>query len=279
MPEKDAATYLAHAPLGAANSIISAAAPRPALVDAINALGEPGMALSREPDRLYPQTALAAHVLGYTDVDGNGSAGIERAFDDRLSDPAQRGEPLTLSISSPIQQALEHELQAAMTAILGDRRGRGHHGHPHRRGAGDDLAAAAQSQCRGQGQRPRRASTAPRSASTSWGRPSSRSPSRWRWTRASIKSIGQMYNCPRAAPRRRAHDQRHPSVRPRLLGRRDHEGKLEHRHRADRRPDRRRRAQREFLKQDGLPRQGRGRTARARAHAVARATTGTRSKR
>ena len=87
----------------------------PALVDAINALGEPGMALSREPDRLYPQTALAAHVLGFTDVDGNGSAGIERAFNDRLTDPAQRGTPLTLSISSPIQQALEHELNDAMT--------------------------------------------------------------------------------------------------------------------------------------------------------------------
>ena len=43
---------------------------------------------TREPDRLYPQTALAAHVLGYTDVDGNGSAGIERAFDEQLRDPA-----------------------------------------------------------------------------------------------------------------------------------------------------------------------------------------------
>jgi cell division protein FtsI (penicillin-binding protein 3) len=74
-----------------------------------------GLALSREPDRLYPQTALAAHVLGYTDVDGKGSAGIERAFNDRLTDPAKRGEPIILSISSPVQQALEHELQTAMT--------------------------------------------------------------------------------------------------------------------------------------------------------------------
>ena len=63
-----------------------------------------------EPDRLYPQTSLAAHVIGYTDVDGRGTAGMERAFDDRLSNPATRGEPLTLSISSRLQQALEHEL-------------------------------------------------------------------------------------------------------------------------------------------------------------------------
>ena len=87
----------------------------PDVVQAVNALGEPGLAIDREPDRLYPQTSLAAHVLGYTDVDGRGTAGIERAFDERLSDPATRGEPLTLSISSRIQQALEHELLGAMT--------------------------------------------------------------------------------------------------------------------------------------------------------------------
>ena len=87
----------------------------PGVVEAVNALGEPGLAIQREPDRLYPQTSLGAHVIGYTDVDGHGVAGMERAFDARLSDPATRGEPLTLSISSPIQQALEHELLAAMT--------------------------------------------------------------------------------------------------------------------------------------------------------------------
>ncbi len=89
------------------------AAPR--LVEAVNALGEPGLAIEREPERLYPQTSLAAHVLGFTDIDGHGSAGIERAFDERLSAAATRGEPLTLSISSRVQQALEHELSAAMT--------------------------------------------------------------------------------------------------------------------------------------------------------------------
>src|SRR6058998_1551662 len=58
----------------------------PDLVEAVNAIGEPGLALEREPDRLYPQTSLAAHVLGYTDVDGHGVAGMERAFDKYLSD-------------------------------------------------------------------------------------------------------------------------------------------------------------------------------------------------
>ena len=114
MPEKDAATYLQMMRSGRKFYYLRRRAP-PSLVDAVNALGEPGLALEREPDRLYPQTALAAHVVGYTDVDGNGTAGIERAFNDRLRDPAQRGTPITLSISSKVQQALEHELSEAMT--------------------------------------------------------------------------------------------------------------------------------------------------------------------
>ena len=87
----------------------------PDLVQAVNALGEPGLALERETDRLYPQTSLAAHVLGFTDIDGHGAAGMERAFDEQLSSAATRNTPLTLSISSPVQQALEHELGEAMT--------------------------------------------------------------------------------------------------------------------------------------------------------------------
>ena len=89
----------------------------PSLVEAVNAIGEPGLAIEREPDRLYPQTSLAAHVIGFTDIDGHGAAGVERAFDKYLSDPVTRGKPLQLSISSPIQQALEHELDSAKTTF------------------------------------------------------------------------------------------------------------------------------------------------------------------
>jgi cell division protein FtsI (penicillin-binding protein 3) len=114
MPERDAATYHAMLRSGRSFFYLRRRAP-PELVEAVNALGEPGLSLDREPDRLYPQTSLAAHVIGYTDVDGRGTAGMERAFDERLSDPASRGHPLTLSISSRVQQALEHELLNAMT--------------------------------------------------------------------------------------------------------------------------------------------------------------------
>jgi cell division protein FtsI (penicillin-binding protein 3) len=114
MPEKDEAAYFAMLKSGN-NFFYLRRRASPSLVEAVNALGEPGIALDREPDRLYPQTSLAAHVIGYTDIDGHGVAGMERAFDQELSDPATRGQPLQLSMSSKIQQALTHELLEAMT--------------------------------------------------------------------------------------------------------------------------------------------------------------------
>jgi len=86
----------------------------PELVEAVNAIGEPGLAIERAPDRLYPQTTLAAHVIGFTNIDGRGGAGVERAFNSYLSDPSTRGTPLVLSISSKVQQALQAELGDAM---------------------------------------------------------------------------------------------------------------------------------------------------------------------
>lgn len=114
MPERDEAAYFAMLRSGK-NFYYLRRRASPSLVEAVNALGEPGLALDREPDRLYPQTSLAAHVIGYTDIDGHGVAGMERAFDKELSDPATRGTPVQLSISSKIQQAMQHELLEAMT--------------------------------------------------------------------------------------------------------------------------------------------------------------------
>ena len=116
MPEKSEEEYFALLRSGKSFVYLRRRA-APDLVEQVNAIGEPGLAIQREPDRLYPQTSLAAHVLGYTDIDGHGVAGIERAFDERLSDSAARGEPLVLSISSTVQQALEHELMDAMTTF------------------------------------------------------------------------------------------------------------------------------------------------------------------
>lgn len=86
----------------------------PAEAKAINALGEPGLLLEREQERIYPNQFLAAHVIGYTDIDGNGQAGVERVYQDRLTDREAKTVPLQLSIDARVQHAVESELQAAM---------------------------------------------------------------------------------------------------------------------------------------------------------------------
>lgn len=115
MPERTEAQYLALLKSGVRFTYLRRRA-MPELVAAVNALGEPGMAFSREPERLYPQLTLAAHVLGYTDMDGHGVTGMERVLDKRLSDAALRKTPVALSIDKRVQAAMESELNNAMVA-------------------------------------------------------------------------------------------------------------------------------------------------------------------
>ncbi|MEC3910498.1 penicillin-binding protein 2 [Sphingobium sp. CR2-8] len=87
----------------------------PEEVAAVNALGEIGIEFPREKERLYPQRTLAAHVLGFApNADGVGGMGVEAAFNDRLTDAAQRGQPFAVSIDSRVQGALESELYAQL---------------------------------------------------------------------------------------------------------------------------------------------------------------------
>ncbi|HWV12875.1 MAG TPA: penicillin-binding protein 2 [Sphingobium sp.] len=89
----------------------------PEEVAAVNALGEIGIEFPREKERLYPQRSLAAHVLGFApNADGQGGMGVEAAFNERLTDPALRGQPFAISIDSRVQGALESELYAQMVA-------------------------------------------------------------------------------------------------------------------------------------------------------------------
>lgn len=115
MPERTEAQYLAILKSGVRFTYLRRRA-LPDLVAQVNALGEPGMAYAREPERLYPQTTLAAHVLGFTDFDGRGVTGMERVLDRALLDPAKRGKPAMLSIDTRVQAAMESELSAAMEA-------------------------------------------------------------------------------------------------------------------------------------------------------------------
>lgn len=78
------------------------------------ALGEPALEFPRENQRYYPQGSLAAHVLGYVDEEGKGHVGMEQVLEPRLLDPAQRGNPIALSIDARAQGALEDELGRGM---------------------------------------------------------------------------------------------------------------------------------------------------------------------
>ncbi len=113
MPERSAVEYLKILTSGKRFVYLNRRA-EPELVAAVNGLGEPAIVFDREPERLYPQTALAAHLLGWTDFDGRGVTGMEKVLNGRLSDAGTRGAPTALSIDSRVQAAMESELGAAM---------------------------------------------------------------------------------------------------------------------------------------------------------------------
>lgn len=109
----------------------------PGQAQQVMALGAPGVALQREYKRYYPAGEVAAHVIGFTNVDDAGQEGLELAFNEWL-----RGRPgakrvikdgrgrviqevesihephpgmgLTLSIDRRIQYLAYRELKAAV---------------------------------------------------------------------------------------------------------------------------------------------------------------------
>ncbi len=113
MPEKNEAEYLKLLRSRTPFTYLRRRA-LPELIAQVNALGEPAFEFQREPQRLYPQGSLATHVLGYADFEGRGQMGLERAFDERLRDPANKGHPLQLALDVRVQGVLEAELADAM---------------------------------------------------------------------------------------------------------------------------------------------------------------------
>ena len=77
----------------------------------VNRLGIPGLYFQREDRRVYPHGVLTAHVVGFTNVDNRGLAGIERYFDETLS---RSGGPLALSLDLRVQHILREELLEGM---------------------------------------------------------------------------------------------------------------------------------------------------------------------
>ncbi|MBL4790709.1 MAG: penicillin-binding protein 2 [Kordiimonadaceae bacterium] len=84
---------------------------------AINAIGNPAFEFLEDEERIYPHGRLAAHVLGFVNVDGKGQRGIEGFLDYRLSQEDQVQEAVRLSLDIRVQYALTYELRAAMNAF------------------------------------------------------------------------------------------------------------------------------------------------------------------
>jgi cell division protein FtsI (penicillin-binding protein 3) len=76
---------------------------------AVNALGIPGLAFAPERRRFYPQGRAVAHVIGFTDIDGRGIAGVEQAYQAALAN----GDTLRLGLDIRVQHILRRELEAS----------------------------------------------------------------------------------------------------------------------------------------------------------------------
>ncbi len=109
----------------------------PDLAQQVKALGIPGVFLQREYRRYYPAGEVAAHVVGFTDVDDAGQEGLELAYDDWLQgvsgskrviknrlghivedvesiEVPEAGKELRLSIDRNIQYLAYRELKTAI---------------------------------------------------------------------------------------------------------------------------------------------------------------------
>jgi len=109
----------------------------PADAQKVADLNMPGVDLQREYKRYYPDAEVAAHVLGFTDIDDVGQEGLERAYDDWLKgragkkrvlkdgygrviedlgyiDEPQAGNNLQLSIDRRLQYLAYRELKRAV---------------------------------------------------------------------------------------------------------------------------------------------------------------------
>lgn len=90
----------------------------PAQQKQVLTLGQPGLGFSQRDKRIYPLGNGAAHIIGFTDLDGNGLAGVERNFDKILA----AGEDVKISLDMRLQHAVKRETQKAIddfTALAG----------------------------------------------------------------------------------------------------------------------------------------------------------------
>lgn len=94
----------------------------PEQMQLVHEIGDPGLLFGPREMRLYPNGALAAHVLGgaafgregVNSAEVIGTAGVEKTFDGWLRDPANGGAPLQLSLDLTVQSTIEEVLDGGM---------------------------------------------------------------------------------------------------------------------------------------------------------------------
>lgn len=105
---------------------------------AVRALNIPGVETAKEPRRFYPNSELAANLLGFANIDGVGIEGLEYKLESELHGPARvtpatidrkggvvfsqqlldqrgaQGNDVTLTLDKTIQHIADHELRLAV---------------------------------------------------------------------------------------------------------------------------------------------------------------------
>ncbi len=79
-------------------------------------IGDPGLSFGYDYRRVYPQGRETSHIVGYTDTDSHGIAGVERSFNKLLS---SSDEPLKLTLDVRLQHILKRETEKALTDFNG----------------------------------------------------------------------------------------------------------------------------------------------------------------
>ncbi len=81
----------------------------------VQLLGLPGVDFKHGETRFYPYGAEPVHVVGFTDIDGKGTAGVEHSFNSLLG----QGQQLQLSVDMRVQHILRRELGQAIVDFNG----------------------------------------------------------------------------------------------------------------------------------------------------------------
>jgi len=98
----------------------------PEQMQAVHEIGDPGLGFGKRSLRLYPNGAMAAHVLGgvrfgeegVTGAELIGRAGVEQHQNDWLSDATNKGGALKLSLDMTVQGVIERLLQSSIATTF-----------------------------------------------------------------------------------------------------------------------------------------------------------------